>query len=282
MHILTFDIEHWYESWRSRGMTGYDGFSGCDTGIVERLLDLLDASARKATFFFTGHFAREFPATVRACVERGHEAASHSDQHVFLPDFTSVDEITEDVRRSVDSIAQISGKPVQGFRAPKWSLTPALETGVLPALAGLGLTYDSSFFPSRQSNARCDVPHRLHLPGGGSIYEVPATAMRLGPAVLPAGGAYFRLFPFFVTRRIFTSCEKAGVPGVMYAHPYDCNPECHIVPGSGLFLTLMRTVGVKGALGKLEKLLREFSFTSMELWLHEHGCGLPEITMRQG
>ena len=281
MHILSFDIEHWYESWRSRGLTGYEGFSDCDTAVVYRLLDLLETTKHKATFFFTGHFAREFPATVRACVERGHEAASHSDQHIFLPDFASVDAITEDIRRCVDSIAQISGKPVQGFRAPKWSLTPALEPDVLSALVGLGLTYDSSFFPSRQAGGRLAVPHRLLLPGGGSICEVPATALRAGPLLLPAGGAYFRLFPFFVTRRIFTHCEKNALPGVMYGHPYDYNPECHIVPGSGLFLTLMRTVGVKNALPKLEKLLRTFRFTSMELWLQEHASTLPEVSLRQ-
>ncbi len=89
MHILTFDIEHWYESWRLRGLGGYENLPDCDSSLVDRLLDLLDATGQRATFFFTGSFAREFPATARACAERGHEVASHADQHTLLPRFAS-------------------------------------------------------------------------------------------------------------------------------------------------------------------------------------------------
>ena len=279
MHILTFDIEHWYESWKMRGLGGYEGLPDCDTALVQHVLDLLDATEQKATFFFTGRFAGEFPAIARNCMERGHEVASHSDGHSLLTRFASLRELKDDLARSVDSIAQATGKKPCGFRAPKWSVTPEMEVDVFEILAELGITYDSSFFPQRVSSGeRCYTPHRLHLPSGALISEVPATALRIGPFAVPCGGAYLRLLPLFVTRAMFAQCRRRNVPGLLYAHPYDLNPSCHFVSGGGLFLKWMRTVGVKTALKKLTWLLRNIRFTRMDHWLEAHTNSLPEYT----
>ena len=282
MHILTFDIEHWYESWRLRGLGGYEHLPDCDSSLVGRLLDLLDATKQRATFFFTGSFAREFPATARACAERGHEVASHSDQHTLLPRFASPRDIRDDLARSLDSVAQATGLRVQGFRAPKWSLTPPLEVAVLEMLAELGLSYDSSFFfAGRNAGTRRIAPHAIRLPSGALIREVPATAWWLGSLAVPCGGAYFRLLPLAVTRRMFAQCRDRGMPGLLYTHPYDLNPACHFVPGGGLLFKWMRTVGVRTAFGKLERLLQELRFTRMDSWLETHGRDLPEISPLQ-
>lgn len=279
MHILSFDIEHWYESWRLRGLGGYENLPDCDSALVERLLDALEAADQRATFFFTGSFAREFPATARACAERGHEVASHSDQHTLLPCFASFHELKEDLLRSLDGISQATGRRVLGFRAPKWSLTPGLETAVLEILAEQGLTYDSSFFPAFwNSGTRRMTPHAMRLPSGARIAEVPATALRMGSLALPCGGAYFRLLPLAATRRMLAQCSSRGAPGLLYLHPYDLNPRCHFVSGGGLLFKWMRTVGVGTAFSKLEQLLKTMRFTRIDRWLEQHGRDLPELS----
>ena len=278
MHILTFDIEHWYEAWRLRNLGGWHGLSDCDTPIVEKLLDILDETGRKATFFFTGRFAREFNDITRRCSERGHEAASHSDQHRLLTEFSNLAAIKEDLERSLGSIAQTTGHQPKGFRAPKWSIAPGMETPILEILAELGLLYDSSFFPKRHYERKRDrIPHKIMLPSGKYIYEIPATALRLGPVNLPCGGAYFRFFPLTVSRFMFSQCEKHGTPGVMYLHPYDLNTAAHFVSSGGTFFRLMRTVGVRTAWKKLLWFLQNLEFTRVDHWLENHCEYLPEI-----
>ena len=280
MHILTFDIEHWYEAWRLRHWGGWQGLSDCDTPLVENLLEVLEETGRRATFFFTGRFAREFPALTRRCSERGHEVASHSDQHTLLTAFSSLAALKEDLARSVDSISQITGCQTQGFRAPKWSLAPGLEIPVLEILRESGLLYDSSFFPMRRyERGRCRTPHKILLPSGGLLYEIPSTALRLGPLVLPCGGAYFRFFPLAVTQLMFARCAGRGQPGVIYAHPFDLNPGAHFVSGGGIFFRLMRTAGVRRAWKKLGRLLESLEFTRADHWLAGHGEGLPTIRL---
>ena len=66
MHILTFDIEHWYESWRLRGLGGYENLPDCDSSLVERLLDLLDATGRK----ILGHLVKNARMSLKEIGER--------------------------------------------------------------------------------------------------------------------------------------------------------------------------------------------------------------------
>ncbi len=276
MHILTFDIEHWYESWKMRGAaSGHEHLPDCDTAIVLKLLDLLDETGNKATFFFTGAFAREFPRTAAACFERGHEVASHSDQHLLLTSFDSIQAIKADLACSAYSIAQATGNTPKGFRAPKWSVTPELEAPLFETLLELGMTYDSSFFPSRRLlNTRLMRPHKRALASGKTIIEVPATAFWIGNRPVPCGGAYFRLLPLKATQAMFDQCERRGVPAVFYLHPYDLNPHCHLMPGTGLYLKWMRKVGVKTAHKKLVWLLNNYKFTSMDRWICANGLSM--------
>ncbi len=273
-HILSFDIEHWYESWRLRGLSGYEGLPDCDTPGIRGLLDLLDRTGRSATFFFTGRFAREFPALARECVERGHEVGTHSDEHTLLTRFSGPDALRADLARSLESVEAAAGVRPRGFRAPKWSVLPENAAMVSGVLADLGLEYDSSFFPGHFAGPVARQPHRIRA-GGAELCEIPATALHLGPLTLPVGGAYFRALPLAAARAMFVRCERRGLPGVFYAHPYDLNPACHCPAGTPWKLRLMRRVGVRGALAKLEALLREFPLTRIDAWLEAHRASLP-------
>ncbi len=44
---------------------------------TRRILDCLKANGVKATFFCTGNFAQQAPATLRRIIDEGHEVACH-------------------------------------------------------------------------------------------------------------------------------------------------------------------------------------------------------------
>lgn len=264
-HLLTFDIEHWYESWRLRGLAFDKKLADCDTPCVFRLLDLLDEKKQKATFFFTGNFALEFPLALRECVARGHEVASHSRDHALLTSFEDAEAFRDNLTWSLLQIEHECGVRPIGFRAPKWSLTPENARDFLGVMIEQGLKYDSSVFPGHFANFP-DKPCKIKTPAG-EICEIPASALRLGPFRTPVGGAWFRIFPLAITSAMFAQQEREDATGVFYAHPYDLNSATHCPRGTPVKLRLIRRVNVKSAWKKLENLLDQFRFTSIRDWL---------------
>lgn len=266
-HLLTFDVEHWYEGYRHRNLGGWEIAPPRDHVVVERLYEVLSQHGYTATFFFTGRFAREFPALVRKCAELGHEVASHSDEHRVIYRMTSESDFRDDLRKSLDTLTDITGKPILGFRAPKWSITKENQPWVFSALAEAGLIYDSSFFPTFGSDAarRSGLPLRIDLSDGRSMIEIPATGFNLGPITLPvAGGLYFRAFPAWIASAMLFQKERRDSRGMLYVHPYDLDEGSPKIGGGGPLFRLFRTYGVASAWKKLDRLLVEHRFTSIE------------------
>lgn len=266
-HLLTFDVEHWYEGYRYRNLDGWENVSPRDHIIVERLFDLLGKYDQKATFFFTGRFAREFPRLVKQCVDFGHEVASHSDQHCVIYRMKGDVEFRRDLRASLDTLSDITGRAVLGYRAPKWSLTVDNQYWVFEALAEAGLIYDSSFFPTLGSEKfrREGKPLRINLPNNHSLIEIPASGYRIGPLTIPvAGGLYFRTFPAWAVFAMLAQKKIDGGYGMLYVHPYDLDDSNLSVKSGGLFFKFFRSYGVAGAWKKLEHIISEHRFTSIE------------------
>lgn len=276
-HFLTFDIEHWYESWRLRGLPFDAGLPDCDTGCIEKLLALLEETAQTATFFFTGNFAREFPEIARKCVASGHEIASHSMDHTLLTSYEGTDKFRANLLNSLEQIEKACGVRPSGFRAPKWTLLPENAADILSVLLDAGLKYDSSVFPGHFHALK--HPCRFVL-AGRDIAEIPATGLHFCKYTLPVGGAWFRLLPLRVSNSMFKQSAGEGFPAMFYAHPYDLNPYTHCPQGTPPGLRFMRRVGVHGAWKKLSYLLRHNRFTSIEKWLQCHENALKKIHLQ--
>lgn len=265
-HWLTFDVEHWYEGYRHRNLGGWDKVPPRDDVVVERLFELLGQYRQTATFFFTGRFAREFPALVRQCAALGHEVASHSDEHRVIYKMAGEEEFRRDLRASLQTLAEITGRAVLGYRAPKWSITEENQHWVLSALAEEGLVYDSSFFPGRGADGarKQGLPLRIEVAGKRSIIEIPASGFNFGGYTAPVGGGlYFRAFPTWVSAAMLAQKERRGTHGMLYVHPYDLDAQSPSIAGGGLLFRIFRSYGVAGAWNKLERLLRDNSFTSI-------------------
>jgi len=61
----------------------FDG--GANADGLAFILATLDSEGVKATFFLTGDFAKNYPASVKAIVSRGHHLGNHSATHPHLP-----------------------------------------------------------------------------------------------------------------------------------------------------------------------------------------------------
>jgi peptidoglycan-N-acetylglucosamine deacetylase len=104
-----------------------------------RLLHLLAREGIASTWFVPGHTLVSFPESTRAIVDGGHEIGTHGWFHEDLAEL-SRDEQREIIERSRDAVAEVSGGPPSGFRAPYWSL----GGDTLELVGTAGYRYDSS------------------------------------------------------------------------------------------------------------------------------------------
>jgi hypothetical protein len=90
--------------------------------------------------------------------------------------------------------------------------------------------------------------------------EIPPTTLEWAGMRLPAaGGAYFRLLPYRLVRAALRQCERRGVPGVFYVHPWEIDPAQPRIAVP--WLTGVRHYGgLHRTLPRLERLLTEFRF----------------------
>ncbi|GAA3097761.1 polysaccharide deacetylase family protein [Streptomyces echinatus] len=104
---------------------------GPDPVHTRRILEILDRYGVRATFFCVGHHVAALPDEVRRIAAAGHEVGNHSWSHPFLPDLTP-DQLREQLDRTTDAVARVTGETPELFRPPYGALTPE----VLAALAG--------------------------------------------------------------------------------------------------------------------------------------------------
>jgi polysaccharide deacetylase family protein (PEP-CTERM system associated) len=237
-------------------------------GNTERLLDLLGRTGARATCFVLGWVAERHPALVRRIAAEGHEVASHGWWHRRIGSLTP-EELRQEVRDSKRLLEDLTGKPVDGFRAPSFSITPGREWA-FDVLLEEGYTYDSSLFPIRRPDygypASPVVPHEIRRPSG-VLLEIPmATARVFGMRIPAAGGGYLRQLPYALIQRAARDAVARRRPGMFYIHPWEIDPDQPRFP-VGLLTRVRHYGGLEKTLGHLERLLTEFRFTSVAEWL---------------
>lgn len=273
-NALTVDVEeHFHVSNFSRVIREEDW--GSLESRVERncskLRDLLDEAGARATFFVLGWVAEGHPGLVREIHRRGHEVACHGYRHKLISRQTP-EEFLKDVRRAKAILEDIIGEAVIGYRAPSFSIA-SHASWALEILLELGFSYDSSFFPVHHhrygaSNGARFI-HRIAVNGSG-LWEVPLSSVRVLGMNLPiAGGGYFRLYPYAVTRWGLQRLNREAQPAVVYIHPWEVDPEQPRV-SAPLLSRFRHYVNIHRTEGRLRRLLQEFSFAPVREILRVH------------
>ena len=114
------------------------GIFASEVGNI-RLLKLFKKYNLPTTFFIPGHSIETFPDQVKRIVDEGHEIGAHGYLHENPIAMTPTQE--EDVlKKCIDLIEKLSGKPPRGYVAPWWEMS-ASTAGLLQKY---GFTYDHS------------------------------------------------------------------------------------------------------------------------------------------
>jgi polysaccharide deacetylase family protein (PEP-CTERM system associated) len=264
-NVMSVDVEDWFCVYNLSELIPYETWDARESRVERatlRLLDLFGAHGVEATFFVLGWVAERFPDLVREIERRGHEVASHGYAHRLLT-FMRPEEFRADLLRSLEVLAATASRPVRGFRAPSFSVTPK-TLWAADILRESGVAYDSSVFPVglHPDYGIPDASLRPYELADG-LTELPmGVAEVLGRRIPCCGGGYFRLYPYRLTRWLMRRCNAEGRAVMFYLHPWEIDPGQPRVAGLPWSKRFRHYNNLERAEERLERLLSDFSFTS--------------------
>ena len=274
MNILTFDIEEWYLE--AKGANRDSRYQQLDS-TFSKLLNELDKSNVKATFFCVGKLALDFPEVIRTIVTRGHEVGCHSNVHTWL-DKMDEETLREDTTEALKALEDVSGQKVKCYRAPAFSITEKNKWAVT-VLAECGIESDTSVFPATRDfggypTFPFDVPCKITYQGAVlKEYPVSLTSVT-GKKIAYSGGGYFRSLPYWFISKTIKSREY----NICYFHLADLiNEEQKLLsrdkyesyfkePGTlknRLVRYMKSNIGTGNGYAKLTKLLSDYPFVNI-------------------
>ena len=262
INALSFDIEEWFHLLDIPDVSNthqWDLLPQIVEPYTLQILETLNHFGIRATFFVVGWIAKKHPQLVQEISNLGHEVASHSYWHVPINRMNRK-QFAEDLHRSVDTLQQITGQKVMGFRAPGFTIT--IEVGwAFEVLLDQGLSYDASLIPHRPQHFNCSPrPHLQKASYSQKILELPVSALPLGRFSIPyCGGGYLRLMPRPLLHFLMKRQNRLGLPNIVYLHPRDFAVDCPHIKLSPL--RHFRTYhGISSTQLKLEFMLRNFQW----------------------
>jgi polysaccharide deacetylase family protein (PEP-CTERM system associated) len=194
-----------------------DGHQYRDAVVSNTLiyLEWLRKYKMHCTFFTVGEIAEQYPDLVKEIVQQGHEIASHSMHHIPL-DKLGKEAFKKDIVQNKEALLKAGAHEVKGFRAPVFSLTQK-TSWAYSVLAENDFTYSSSVLPAQNPLYGWADFGKVNKKVDG-ILEMPVTLASFGPKTVPfGGGVYFRVLPWFFTKKAFQKSDTI----IGYFHPYD-------------------------------------------------------------
>jgi polysaccharide deacetylase family protein (PEP-CTERM system associated) len=188
------------------------------------ILQMLNDTGKKATFFILGMLGTYRPDLVRKIYAEGHEIGLHGQHHIDMRKL-SYEDAKADLLDSKNLVTDIIGAPVFGYRAPYFSIDQS-NLSTLEILTEIGMEYDSSIFPVKMKRYGIekfptgDALYRLS--NGKEIVELPLTVLeQKGKRIPVAGGGYMRAYPQFYIRSLFKKINEHKKNVMLYMHPYE-------------------------------------------------------------
>lgn len=269
-NLLTIDLEDWYHANYVENL--FDPNQIYEERVIEntkKMLLMFDKYEAKATFFTLGIIAERYPDLIRLIHARGHEIASHGYGHQLIYKQTE-SEFEEDLQKSIKAIYLAIGIKPNGYRAPSWSVNRNTPW-VFSVLKRNGIQYDASIFPVK--TFLYGIPEAPILPfqlefAEGSIIEIPTSTIKFARKNLPfSGGFYFRFLPYIVIKKLFNKMNKSGIPVIFYLHPREIDLHQPKLANLSLKNYFIHYYSIKSCERKLDKLLKEFQFDTVESFL---------------
>jgi len=224
---MSIDVEDWFQVENLKSIIARDTWDERELRVEQsmgRMLDLMAQHKVRCTCFILGWVAEKCPSLIRRISDAGHEIASHGYGHDLIYNL-SHDEFREDMKRGIGIVEDLTGAKIKGYRAPSFSITD----WSIDILQELGLTYDSSAFPTVAHDrygklAGMDSGQPIIEIRDG-FHEVCVSVLKVGKKGIPwAGGGYFRLFPYPIFKRGVRKILNTKNPYIFYIHPWEVDP----------------------------------------------------------
>jgi len=274
VNAMSIDVEDYFHVSVFDGIVPRSSWEQMESRVVRnthRLLEIFDEYEVKSTFFVLGWVGERHPELIKHIAEAGHEVASHGYAHRLVYDQTRA-AFRADVQRAKALLEDACGRPVHGYRAPSYSVTPK-SLWALDVLIEEGYKYDSSIFPIRHDRYGIPVsdrrPYRIDREAG-SLIEIPGSTTQFGTLNLPvAGGGYFRILPYWWTRwGIARVNEQEHRPAVFYLHPWEIDPDQPRLH-AGRLGRFRHYRNLHDTESRLRQLLSDFRFDTMQSLVSE-------------
>jgi polysaccharide deacetylase family protein (PEP-CTERM system associated) len=295
VNAMTIDVEDYFHVSAFEKISPPPSWQGRELRVernAEKVLSILAEAGVKSTFFVLGWVADRCPDMIRRIAREGHEIASHGYGHRRVTTQQRA-EFREDIRRSKHLLEDLIGTAVVGYRAPSYSISPR-SLWAFDELVEAGYGYDSSVCPVRHdfygmpswprfaTSVRrledgCwepEIPlaaaeaerggHQGEKTAGKGLFilEAPISTLKIWKTNLPiAGGGYFRLYPYALTRwGMGRINRKEGAPVIFYLHPWEFDPDQPRMVGAGLKSRFRHYLNLEKTEKRFRKLLRDFRF----------------------
>ena len=266
-NILTIDVEDWY---MDTDISTWDSYEDRVVQSTQKILNMLDETNNKATFFVVGYVAEHFPGSVEEIKDKGHEIATHGYSHTSIKKQTP-SEFEKDLLKSIKILEDLTKDKIWGHRACEFSISEK-TSWVIDILKKKGLKYDSSIFPIKthlysvpdaplfpyhisSSNIKRDTPEESFLEFPLSVYKSPV----IHKNIPTAGGFYLRLFPYWFIKHAIRKINKIGQPAIFYIHPWEFDPKQPRIEE----LKRYHYYNLSNTEKKFRKLLKDFKFISV-------------------
>ena len=264
-NALTVDVEDYFQVSAFADAIKQKDWDNHPLRVVDntrRLLDLFDEYEIKITFFILGWVADRERELVMEIANRGHEVACHGYSHQLVYN-QSPDVFREETLRSKNLLEDIIQQPVRGYRAASYSITEKSKWA-LDILAESGFVYDSSIFPVRHDRYGMpntpEHPYKLTTDAGNSIIEFPLSTAKIFKYRLPvAGGGYFRLYPYWLSKAGLKQINRQQKPFIFYLHPWEVDPDQPRISASW-FSRFRHYNNLDKCEDRLRSLMKDFQF----------------------
>lgn len=265
LNALTIDVEEWFCPHFLRHSIPFKSWDHQEMRVsqnVHQILRLLKQYNVEATFFVLGWVAERVPELIKEIEAEGHEIASHGYSHGLLTEM-SQDDFKKDIEKFFDIVQPLVEQKICGYRAPAFSITKN-TLWALNILKDFGLEYDSSVYPMGihpdYGIASAALTPYYHE---NSLLEIPLSCATIGSKRIPcSGGAYFRLYPYPLFKKLFKKCNADGRAGIFYLHPWEIDSKSPQIalPVHKKFRLYQN---IDKTSGRLEQLMEDFQFTSL-------------------
>lgn len=266
-NALTIDVEDYFQVWALAPHIARSEWDRMPCRVernVERILGLLAEAGARATFFTLGWVAERYPRVVRRIVSEGHELASHGYAHQRIGDQGRA-EFLDDIRRAKALLEDLAGVEVKGYRAPSFSIN-ADTPWAFPCIAQAGYLYSSSIYPIRHDHYGLPDASRFPFTPVEGLLEIPASTARIANTNIPAaGGGYFRLFPYPLSRALIRRVNEVDRrPALFYFHPWELDPTQPRIARIAWKTRFRHYLNLHRTEGRLRRLLRDFTWRRMD------------------